>query len=132
MRIFKKKKTEMEKFFDRFYETFFPGGKKQIDDETNTIIKLSNNKLSFAQAQSLLLRSKAKLALNKRSVFSSVEKYSMGLLNNEEIKNIVGFIVFGHVDKEFATKMVDLIFGAHIWVIVMMKYRWGMENLAAV
>jgi len=104
-----KKSNNLEKFFDETYKKQFPGGKKQIQNQTNEIIKLSNGRLDFKTAQSILLKGKGMLSINKSRVYDSIELNFGDVLNKDELKIMTAFIIFNSVN-ESTIKFVEVGF----------------------
>lgn len=107
-----KKETKtnvLEDFFEQVHKTHFPGGNKQINDQIRKIIKLSNDKLNFEKAQSMLLRGKGMLSINKSMVYDSIKSNSGGALDKDELKKITAFIIFDTVN-ESTIKLVEVGF----------------------
>ena len=111
MSIFRKKKKEptmIEKFYEALDETYFPGGDKQIKEQSEDIVKITNNKLSFNDARSLLLQSTVILAYNKSNLYNFIKRKFAAGLNEKEIKLITGYIMI-HMSGDEAGKEIDKI-----------------------
>jgi hypothetical protein len=88
-----KKSSILNDYFVEVYKTHFPGGAQQIHDQANEIIELSNGKLNFKLAKSILIRGKGMLSYDKSKVYDSVKKNSGGLLNKDELESVIAYIM---------------------------------------
>ncbi|MEA3464205.1 MAG: hypothetical protein U9R14_04000 [Patescibacteria group bacterium] len=104
-----KKSNVLENFFDEIYKIHFPGGRKQVQNQTNEIIKLSNGRLDFKKAQSMLLKGKSMLSINKSRAYNSMKLNFGDVLNKNELKTIMAFIMFNSVNKS-KIRLVEISF----------------------
>lgn len=104
-----KKSNNLEKFFDQILKTHFPDGNKQINDQTQEIIKLSNGRLDFKKARSILLRGKGILSIDKSRVYDSIKLNFGNILSKDELKIITAFIIFNSA-SESTVKLVEIGF----------------------
>jgi hypothetical protein len=110
--IIKKKtnKSEITEVFEKMSKTHFPGGKKQIQDQTNEIIELLNGKINFETAQKMLLKGKGMLSINKNRLYESMKLNFGDILDDNELKLVTAFLMLGSTDEK-AIKFIETGFG---------------------